>query len=412
MASQTNDWPVPKYQNIIDPNLCVRERSEGSYQWVPSEFDVSKNGTVTLVGGDRAHWMGQDLVNKIATPVLAKAIPLLAKLRKPYLLLEEQRLQVAIKAQRIELSRKRSKNDVSDYIGLWHVDGDEEPVVAVVLYYYGVDARLEGGSLEFIDRRPLEIVSSGDCSNTIEEFGRDPLKKSLRNEDKPIANCIVPTKTGTLLVFSNYQMAHRVLRMVNNGTTPAAREFVALFIMDPASEPLVPARCHLANPYLYQRALCGPRSNERNALLTRGVAHLILEFTGVVSSTAARKRLRNQLMRKQLQPRGQIGYDGGRVCCLGNGCFQMIGWIDQILGIDPDTYDEEVNAAKRSLALNNAPQQIGRGLSETLSIPTADLELDIGTAVPEAYSRVEDDGAEDDGSVDDGAEDDRSVSED
>lgn len=43
---------------------------------------------------------------------------------------------------------------------------------------------------------------------------------------------------GTLLVFSNCQMAHRVLRMWNDSGREASRDFVALFILDPAFPPL------------------------------------------------------------------------------------------------------------------------------------------------------------------------------
>ena len=43
---------------------------------------------------------------------------------------------------------------------------------------------------------------------------------------------------GTLLVFSNCQMAHRVLRMWNDSGREAYRDFVALFILDPAFPPL------------------------------------------------------------------------------------------------------------------------------------------------------------------------------
>jgi hypothetical protein len=35
----------------------------------------------------------------------------------------------------------------------------------------------------------------------------------------------------------------------------ASRDFVALFILNPASEALVPARCALAKPYMLTRVL-------------------------------------------------------------------------------------------------------------------------------------------------------------
>lgn len=50
-------------------------------------------------------------------------------------------------------------------------------------------------------------------------------------------------------------MAHRVLRMVNAGAREASRDFVALFVLDPAFPPLRPAASVLANSFLMRRAL-------------------------------------------------------------------------------------------------------------------------------------------------------------
>lgn len=113
-AARTADRPIPRYQMIIDPNLFTRIRHfDGQRVWVPSEFEVSADGRVRLVGADtehatsRAHYIDADIINTTATPVLQQALPLLARLKRPALLLEDQRLQVVIKAQRIEVPEQR-----------------------------------------------------------------------------------------------------------------------------------------------------------------------------------------------------------------------------------------------------------------------------------------------------------------
>lgn len=228
-----------------------------------------------LVGGKRAHWLDSNLIRAVSEPVLQEALPLSAQLRRPALLLEGQRLQAVVKAQRIELGEtnvpdkangKSSSGDDAnnEYMGLWHVDGEHEQVAAVVLFYYNVDDSLDGGNMEFIDRRPLDVLGTGDTGHpNTRQFHPHSLHEALRGDDRhqdgpAITNCSVPVKSGTLLVFSNYQMAHRVLHMVNQSTKqPASRDFVALFILDPAAHPLVPSRCHLARSYLYERTLNG-----------------------------------------------------------------------------------------------------------------------------------------------------------
>ena len=98
-AALTLDRPIPRYQMIVDPNQFVQQTRDGPV-WVPCEFDISADGTPSLVGGMRSH-AHPHLAQHVACPVLAAALPLLAKLRRPQLLLDDRRLQVVFKAQRI-----------------------------------------------------------------------------------------------------------------------------------------------------------------------------------------------------------------------------------------------------------------------------------------------------------------------
>lgn len=136
-----------------------------------------------------------------------------------------------------------------------------------------------------------------------DDFPPGALKAALRSDQKQqknqsalIPNCSVPVKTGTMLVFSNYQMAHRVLRMVNTSSHHASsRKFVALFIMDPAAERLVPASAHLAESYLFRRSLTGPSDSQ--ASLPDVAANIIMEFLGIIPSLEERRHTRNLLLK-------------------------------------------------------------------------------------------------------------------
>jgi hypothetical protein len=39
-----------------------------------------------------------------------------------------------------------------EYEGVWHYDGKNERIIAVVLYFYRFSPGMEGGALEFISR--------------------------------------------------------------------------------------------------------------------------------------------------------------------------------------------------------------------------------------------------------------------
>ncbi|KAL3910716.1 MAG: hypothetical protein SGARI_001986, partial [Bacillariaceae sp.] len=397
-AKLSNDRPVPKYQNIIDPNLFVRKRkSDNMHVWVPSEFDVSSDGSsVELVGkhGDRAHYLPSELIDQVATPVLQRSLPLLARLRRPHLLLEGQRLQVAVKAQRIETRKQNPDGDdpFSSYQGLWHVDGvifflsqQHEAVVAAVLFYYHVEDSIEGGKMEFIDRQPMDVLGSGDTGLHGRDFDTHSLREALRPEflEHPLVpNCTVPIENGTMLVFSNYQMAHRVLKMVNTSCEKdASRDFVALFILDPAADPLVPARCHLATPCVYRMTLGGNVRGFSHLHIATETINLILEYMGIVPTEKMLKKVRLSMMRSQLEPSGRLGGSRDPVYAMGNRCFTMIGWLSTMLEPEleeANQYDHFARPHRRVEALNLPPQQVDRGLSETLSIPSRDLPVLLG----------------------------------
>ncbi len=98
--------------------------------------------------------------------VLTAALPMLARLRRPALLLPGP-LQVVVKSQRMLLEEGSfwapqradssgggcagKQHSLAEYSGVWHIDGKRERIAAVVLYYYE-KVNLLGGDLEFCDK--------------------------------------------------------------------------------------------------------------------------------------------------------------------------------------------------------------------------------------------------------------------
>ncbi len=61
-----------------------------------------------------------------------------------------------MKAQRIVL------DDGEEYSGLWHEDGMNEHVAAVILYYHRASASLQGGALEFCSKQLFTLWKNED----------------------------------------------------------------------------------------------------------------------------------------------------------------------------------------------------------------------------------------------------------
>lgn len=89
-------------------------------------------------------------------------------------------------------------------------------------------------------------------------------------------------------------MAHRVLRMVNTGPEEASRDFVALFILDPAFPPLRSAPSVLAHSYLMLKVLsaCGLSQSDIANIQERSsfFFKMFLLFLFIIFSKMERKR--------------------------------------------------------------------------------------------------------------------------
>lgn len=210
--------------------------------------------------------------------------------------------------------------------------------------------------MEFCGREPMDVLGIGDCSNNYLNLNAESLRTALRSQKDgtgaAVQNCRVPVTQGTLLVFSNYQMAHRVLRMVNKNTeAEASRDFVALFIIDPATKPMVPAQVHLASCKL---------PSEEDA-----------------------KNRRNAMLLEQLQPQGEF-VGNSCVHATGNGCYTMIGWLHHMLGDNDENgrfmSSSSSRAWRRFRGLNCPPKKQGRGMSEVLSLRSSELDRRLESA--------------------------------
>jgi hypothetical protein len=130
-------------------------------------------------------------------------------------------IQTVIKAQRVYLQPEE------EYMESWHQEGKHETIVAVVLYFYLNTANMEGGDIEFVEftKGKREFSDMDDSLNS-------DLYRPVDNYFKNIKHCKVHIKPNTLVIFTNQDVIHRVLKMQNNSKETAYRDFVAFFIVD------------------------------------------------------------------------------------------------------------------------------------------------------------------------------------
>jgi hypothetical protein len=391
---------MPKYHTLIDPNL-----NAANGLWVPSEFEavasqvvpcdlaiavelacvsatghrlpfgfghaiaslaVQAEGAVRAECAMRAPIPGLDphahhKLHAATQRLMGSALPLLAKLRRPALLLPGP-LQAVVKAQRIVLE------EGEDYAGVWHEDGMDEHVVAVVLYYYRASPTLKGGALEFCSKQTQALWGGDGAGAFATSENAEELAASL-------PRCQVPIKEGTLVCFSNYAAVHRVLKMEaahgsgggssgggsggggggsgggSSGSSGGgssggggSREFMAFFIID-----------------------------QRHPLPTPRELPPLRE----------RREASKALLVQQLQPRGTFGFDSSHVYSTGNGCVADVGWVRD--GAGGSRLEEwHPDAATLIQRLNFQPPSIERGASLILQVGPRPVEDVAVTYNPES----------------------------
>ena len=377
-SSITGHCPMPNYVNLLDPNLLRQRKPDGQRcteqllnsqreEWAASEFDVTVQGPhpissfaatlqqvfVVFTGSNMpqalikricdcagfSFWSGQA---RLVTPVhdllpwegmaqaqlhlaiediFTAALPLLSRLVSPALMLPA-RLQAVVKAQSIQVAEGET------YEGCWHRDGLDTDIVAVVLYYYRCHGT-DGGDLEFASRRPRERGFETDPGQDIWDGDNDI--NGFMEQEMP--QCRVPVRSGSLVVFSNYQLVHRVLPMLGAaGANGGDRDFLAFFVVSPRLP--IPR----VVPYVSEEA---PKS-EATASLWR-----------------------------QLRPSGYFGVTTDYIYSAGNGSYAQMQWIES----HPNINDSE--DAWREKMEEDATKWIKRHGSNDKSHP-----------VPETYKKI------------------------
>ncbi|CAF1190991.1 unnamed protein product [Adineta steineri] len=190
-------------------DLSEHEKLRDTYQWLPSEFVIDKNGKVDIrtpiihLPELPEYRQSYDDIAKIFQAMLPMFEQMkLIKLNSN----EEQKLQVIVKAQSYNLKSGMK------YSGRWHTEGQIENIVAVGVYYLDIDDQLEGGSLKF---RP-KVGPNKSYADGIE-----------------INHYVSSIKTGTAVVFSN-SIPYR-FQQIRNLTHEDGRRrtFLNFFIVDP-----------------------------------------------------------------------------------------------------------------------------------------------------------------------------------
>jgi len=223
------------WRDLVDPELCLLDRrissvqnndmvidggSEiGSLEWQAAEVDVDVDGSVRW-----ASWVNH--LDNHSHARLLKALASLFELALPDMqsvcghCLSGRRLQVVVRAYEQSLG---CENAAPYRIAEWHTDGRPcEHIIATAACYIHIGTGLQGGSVEFAGRGDMWL-------------------------DDPEATLTLHPKAGSMIVFNNAVLRHRVDLLLGSGL----RRMVAFHLVDPEHRQL-PAASQLPRQLRYQ----------------------------------------------------------------------------------------------------------------------------------------------------------------
>ncbi len=226
------------------------------YQWLPTYFDVSADGTCTIcdyINNLVPRSQYEQLYSSLEQ-LFAYALPQLESVYsygraiRPHLRVEEeeeldwmedelssldpefsslknQRLQVVTKIVDYELGPGES------YEGVWHVEGmSHEEIVATAIYFLHRDEAIEGGNIAF--KRAFHKKEANYIFSNVPQCRAMEQEKVIKSGLVPLGQ--VETLANRLLVFPNSHV-HKVRKMQNKSTDvdKKRRRIVVFFLINP-----------------------------------------------------------------------------------------------------------------------------------------------------------------------------------
>eukprot|EP01024_Parvocaulis_polyphysoides_P018537 TRINITY_DN1821_c1_g3_i1.p1 TRINITY_DN1821_c1_g3~~TRINITY_DN1821_c1_g3_i1.p1 ORF type:complete len:555 (+),score=74.78 TRINITY_DN1821_c1_g3_i1:68-1732(+) len=243
-ASSSRNFRTWRYQQNQETNYFGRSNGISKYQWLPTNFYVNGDASVSIQGYINGLTPKENYVElyKCLENVFSYFVPMLEHclgwLYYEEDILDEDRSAKKQKIQELKSSTRNRSLQVfvkaANYVlqpgqtheGVWHVEGVcQEHIIATGIYYYEVSENLENDGLQF--RRGL---TEDEEENIIMEYTHE--------NPPPDNSCVVElgsihTKQDRCVLFPNSHQ-HKLLQLHNKSDTDiAVRKMLCFFIVDP-----------------------------------------------------------------------------------------------------------------------------------------------------------------------------------
>jgi predicted DNA-binding WGR domain protein len=230
-----------------------RSYEASKYQWLPSQFSVSADGSTKVVSyinnlADEHEALRDELGNLFACalPLIESVVGYvnqvkfwsseqglegehelpdgtLTPLKLTPTSLRGRELQVIPKL----VEYKLEPGEVHE--GVWHVEGmSHEHIVATCVYVLDRDEQLEGGDLSF--KRSFTLEEAGKCFWGVDQIRPEIVTEMIQSGEAPSGTLATPK--GRLFVFPNSHI-HKLGPLKVTGSVPGKRQVIVFWLVDP-----------------------------------------------------------------------------------------------------------------------------------------------------------------------------------
>lgn len=252
------------YESIEDLNeldFWKRPYEESEYQWLPTPFEVSRDGAVKIQSYinnlDQAKYAK---LYKCLEDLFASALPLFESVcsyvknlylyadtsddmdytfddqkplkKMPAIKLRGRELQVITKMVEYQIDPAKGLE------GVWHVEGmSHENILATAVYVLKRDKTLDGGEIQY--QRAYTLSEAADTSMNMPQDPPDPFYRVI--EKGVIPNGTLSTPEGRLFVFPNSHI-HKLSKMTATCLEGTAKRRVIVFWLIHPDAPIISTR--------------------------------------------------------------------------------------------------------------------------------------------------------------------------
>jgi hypothetical protein len=229
-----------KDKSTVTKDFWGRKYESSIYQWLPSEFEVSKNGTATI--NSYINNLNSEKYPDISESVRASfeiIFPLFEKvcgsLRNDFYGTTgttSKPIKVALRNKKLQIITKIVEyrvNEHANFDGVWHAEGmSHENILATAICILKRDSNFVGADLEF--RRFLLNDEGEELIQATVQNGKRPTDNMGGGDVRPLGT--LKTPVNRCIVFPNSHL-HRVSAMASKDGSDAIRRILVFWLINP-----------------------------------------------------------------------------------------------------------------------------------------------------------------------------------